>query len=164
MNKTLATAALAALSALALSSAPAVAAPPNASQMATIAGMIGTWDCAWTAGPSSGTLIATFTPVMEGAWLQETEAVEKDGKTIIQTMHYTGYDPSAKRWIHAGPNNDGTYEVAQSDDFATWKNVLPVAAGGGKLARPSDTEYILSEDFKQDGKTETYVNDCKKRG
>jgi hypothetical protein len=29
--------------------------------------------------------------------------------------------------------------------------------------RPSDTEYIISEDFQQDGKTLTYANDCKKR-
>src|SRR5579862_551380 len=69
MNKTLATITLAALSAAALSSGPAVAAPPNASQMTKIAYMIGTWDCKWKAGLSSGTLVATFTPVMDGAWL-----------------------------------------------------------------------------------------------
>jgi hypothetical protein len=163
MNKTLATITLTALSAAALSSARAVAAPPNASQMTKIAYMIGTWDCKWKAGPSTGTLVATFTPVMDGAWLQETEAVENGGKTVVQTMHYTGYDPSSNHWIHAGPNADGTYEVAQSDDLATWKNLLPAGAGEGKLSRPSDTEYIISEDFQQDGKTLTYVNDCKKR-
>jgi len=163
MNKTLATIALAALSAAALSSARADAAPSNASQMTKIAYMIGTWDCNWKAGTSSGTLTATFAPVMNGAWLQETEAVKRDGKTVVQTMHYTGYDPSSKHWIHAGPNSDGTYEVAQSDDLATWNNLLPVAAGQGKLVRPSESEYIISEDFQQDGKTLTYVNDCKKR-
>jgi len=163
MNKTLATIALAAVSALALSSTRAVAAPPNAPQMAKIAFMIGTWDCKWTAGPSTGTLVATFTPVMNGAWLQETEAAESGGKTVVQTMHYTGYDPSSNHWIHAGPNADGTYEVAQSDDLATWKTLFPAGAGVGKLVRPSDTEYIISEDFQQNGKTLTYSNDCKKR-
>jgi hypothetical protein len=148
---------------VALSSTRALAAPPNAAQMTRIANMVGTWDCKWKAGPSSGSLIATFTPVMNGAWLEETEAVESGGKTVVQTMHFTGYDPSTKHWIHGGPNADGTYEVAQSDDLATWKNLFPIDAGGGRLARPSDTEYVLSEDFKQNGKTLTYVNDCNKR-
>jgi hypothetical protein len=164
VNKTLAPIALAALSALALTSSPAIAAPPNSAQMAKLANWIGTWDCKWKAGASSGVLVATFAPVMDGAWLEETEAVESGGKTVVQTMHFTGYDPSSKHWIHAGPNADGTYEVAQSDDLAVWKNLLPVGAGEGKLVRPSDTEYIISEDFQQDGKTETYVNDCTKRG
>jgi hypothetical protein len=163
-KKTIATLALAALSALALSSTRAVAAPPNAAQMAKVAYWVGTWDCNWKAGQASGALVATFTPVMDGAWLEETEAVERGGKTVVQTMHFTGYDPSSGHWIHAGPNSDGTYEVAQSDDLATWKNLLPAGTGEGKLVRPSDTEYIISEDFQQGGKTETYVNDCKKRG
>jgi hypothetical protein len=163
MNKTLAAIALAAVSALALSSTRAVAAPPNAPQMAKIAYMIGTWDCKWTAGTSSGTLVATFTPVMNGAWLQETEAVESGGKVAVQTTHFTGYDPSTNHWMHLGPNADGTFEVAQSEDLATWKTLLPAGASDGKLVRPSDTEYVISEDFQQDGKTLTYANDCKKR-
>ena len=163
MNKALAPIALAALSVLTFTATPALAAPPNSAQMAKLANWIGTWDCNWTAGASSGALVATFTPVMDGAWLEETEAVESGGKTVVQTMHFTGYDPSSKHWIHAGPNSDGTYEVAQSDDLAVWKNLFPVGAGEGKLVRPSDTEYIISEDYQQGGKTETYVNDCKKR-
>ncbi|HTA37625.1 MAG TPA: hypothetical protein VK760_01045 [Candidatus Acidoferrales bacterium] len=164
MNKTFAAIALAAVSALALSSTRAVAAPPNAPQMQKIAYMIGKWDCKWTAGPSSGTLVATFTPVMNGAWLQETEAVESGGKALVQTTHFTGYDPATKHWMHLGPNSDGTYEVAQSEDLSVWKTLLPAGASDGKLERPSDTEYIISEQFQQDGKTLTYANDCKKRG
>jgi len=163
MNKTLTTIALAALAALAISSKPAAAEAPSAAPMAKLAYLIGTWDCNWKAGPSSGTNVSTFTPVLDGAWLRETEAVERGGKTVVQTMHFTGYDPSSNHWIHGGPNADGTYEVAESDDLATWKNVLPVAGGTGRFVRTSDTEYVLSEDFQQDGKTMTYVDDCKKR-
>lgn len=163
MKQTMLTLILVAGSALAFAPAPAAAAPPNAAEMSKLAFFLGTWDCNWTAGGQSGAIVATFTPIMDGAWVEETEAVVAGDRTTIQTMHFTGYDPATKHWLHGGPNSDGTYEVAQSDDLATWKNLFPGDGGVGKLVRPSESEYVLSEDFVQGGKTLTYVDDCKKR-
>ena len=146
-----------------MSPAAATAAAPNAGEMEKLNFMVGTWDCRWTAGNDAGAIVATFTPVMGGAWIEETEAVEVNGKSYVQTMHFTGYDPKLKLYVHAGPNADGTYEVAQSADLTTWNNVLPKREGSGTLDRLSDSEYVLSEDFQSGGKTLTYRNDCKKR-
>lgn len=153
---------LAALAA-SLGAAPAQAAPPNAGQMATLSYLLGTWDCTWTAGPASGSLVATFSNVMDGAWIEETEAVQKSGAEVVMTMHFTGYDTAGKRWLHAGPNADGSYEVAQSDDFVTWHSVIPSGGEPATIDKRSNTEYILNEPFTQDGKALTYRNDCKKR-
>ncbi|MGR4064122.1 MAG: hypothetical protein ACLQPV_01580 [Vulcanimicrobiaceae bacterium] len=163
MKHTILTLILAAGAGLAFAPAPAAAAPPNAAEMSKLAFFAGTWDCRWSAGAQSGALVATFTPVMDGAWLEETEAVTMGDRSIVQTMHFTGFDPATKHWIHGGPNADGTYEVAQSDDLATWTNLFPSGGGVGKLVRPSESEYVLSEAFQQDGKALTYVDDCKKR-
>ena len=143
--------------------ATAQAAPPNAAEMAKISYLLGTWDCSWSAGPAKGVLVSTFSNVMDGAWIQETEAVEKDGAQVVTTMHYTGFDTAGKRWLHAGPNADGTYEVAQSSDTLIWHDVMPNDGGTATLKRITGTEYVLSEPFMQDGKALTYRNDCKKR-
>jgi hypothetical protein len=157
---------LVALSATLLTSpAFAAASPPNAPEMKKLDYIIGTWNCTWTAGTDSGAVISTFTSVMNGAWLQETEAVQMgSGEPQVTTMHFTGYDPRERTWMHLGPNADGTYEVARSADLNVWHNVLPVAGGDAAFQRISDREFSLSEPFQSNGQTLTYLETCKKAG
>src|ERR1700757_4986716 len=75
--------------------------PPNAEKMQELSDLVGSWNCTWHAGPASGEILSTFTPVMNGAWIQQTETVKgKDGTPVITTMHYSGYDPSLKMFVH----------------------------------------------------------------
>lgn len=155
----LALAAALAFAPLASSAAPA----PNAEQMRPLDYLIGTWNCSWSAGGQSGTNISTFTSVMNGSWLQETEAVRtKTGKLFVTTMHFTGYDPVEKRWMHVGPNADGTYEVAYTTDFKTFHTLLPADQKDASFTKTSDMEFSLREPFSQGGQDLVYANTCRK--
>jgi hypothetical protein len=136
---------------------------PNAQEMKSLDYLIGTWSCSWTAGPDSGAVTSVFAPVMNGAWLQETETVQSPTRgPVVTTVHFTGFDPQKKRWVHLGPDADGSYAVAQSSDGETWHNLLPVAGSDATFRKMSDSAFALSEDFARDGKTLTYVETCKK--
>ena len=156
--------AFAALLAIAPGAASAAApAPRNAEQMKALDYLIGTWNCSFSAGGQSGTNISTFTPVMNGAWLQETEAVRtKSGGLYITTMHYTGYDPDEKRYMHVGPDANGGYEVAYTTDFQTFHTLLPAGQEDATFTKVSDTEFSLREPFTQSGQHMVYLNTCKK--
>jgi hypothetical protein len=138
--------------------------PPNAAKMQELNDLVGTWNCSWHAGAASGEILSTFTPVMNGAWIQQTETVKgKDGNSVVTTMHYSGYDPSLKMFVHMGPNADGTYEVAYSKDFRIFHNVHPEGmTEDATLAKISSTEYTLSEPFAQKGQHFVYEEHCVK--
>ena len=102
--------------------------------------------------------------MLNGAWLQETETVESARGPVVTTMHFTGYDTQAKRWMHLGPDADGGYAVAQSGDGETWHNLLPVAGSDATFRKLSSTAFSLSEEFTRDGKALTYAETCKKTG
>jgi len=155
--------AFAALLAVAPVAASAAPAPRNAEQMRALDYLIGTWNCSFSAGGQSGTNVSTFTSVMNGAWLQETESVRtKSGGLYVTTMHFTGYDPDEKRYMHVGPNADGTYEVAYTTDFATFHTVLPAGQEDATFTKVSNTEFSLREPFMQNGKRFVYLNTCEK--
>jgi hypothetical protein len=155
--------AFAALLAIAPVTASAAPVPPNAEQMKAVAFLIGTWNCSFSAGGQSGTNISTFTSVMNGAWLQETEAVRtKSGGLYVTTTHFTGYDPDEKRYMHVGPNADGTYEVAYTTDFHSFHTILPAGQQDATFTKVSDTEFSLREPFTQNGQAMVYLNTCKK--
>ena len=99
-----------------------VAAVPNEQQMAALNPFIGTWHCTVEAGGKTGTLDQIFTPVFDGAWLETREIVTIGGKPKTISLHYTGYDKRTKQYVHFGPDFDGSYEMAHSDDAATWTN------------------------------------------
>ena len=147
-----------------LSSVARAEGPPNAEKMKALSDLVGSWNCTWQAGPASGEILSTFTPVMNGAWIQQTEAVkDKAGDLVITTMHYSGYDPSLKMYVHMGPNANGTYEVAYSQDFRIFHNVHPEGMSEDAiLSRISPTEYTLSEPFTQGGQRLTYMERCLK--
>lgn len=162
-KNTLALVALAALLAVAPVAATAAPVPRNAEQMRALDYLIGTWNCSFSAGGQSGTNVSTFTSVMNGAWLQETEAVRtRSGGLFVTTMHYTGYDPDEKRYLHVGPNADGTYEVAYTTDFATFHTLLPAGQEDATFTKVSDSEFSLREPFTQNGQHLVYLNTCKK--
>jgi hypothetical protein len=136
--------------------------PPNAEKMKMVLSFVGDWNCTWHAGPNSGTLLSTFTPVMGGSWVQETETVKApDGSSMVQTMHFTGYDPTSKMYMHMGPNEDGTYEVARSSDFHLFYNIHPEGmTAAATFTRVSDSEFTLSEPFTQGGQKMVYAEKC----
>jgi hypothetical protein len=149
---------------LGLTSVARADAPPNAAKMQVLNHLVGTWNCSWHAGTASGEILSTFTPVMNGAWIQQTESTkDKNGNPVITTMHYSGYDPSLKMFVHMGPNADGTYEVAYSKDFRIFHNVHPEGmTESATLVEISSTEYTLSEPFTEKGKRQVYVDRCSK--
>lgn len=99
-----------------------VAAAPNEAQMARLQYFVGTWHCTWHAGTRSGNLDQVFSPALDGAWIAEQEIVTIDGRPKVVSLHYTGYDASAKEYVHVGPDADGSYEIAHSVDGDTWTN------------------------------------------
>ena len=97
-------------------------APPNHDQMVTLQYLVGTWHCTWQSGGKSGSLDQVFAPALDGAWLEEKEIVNVGGRATVTSVHYTGYDPRLKKYVHVGPDADGSYEVAQSPDGDEWSN------------------------------------------
>ena len=82
------------------------------------------------------------------------------GEPIVQSIHYTGYDPQHKRYMHVGPDADGTYEIAESPDTNTWSN--PGTNNVFIHTKISDTERTLSETDHVNGKTVTLTMTCNK--
>jgi hypothetical protein len=142
--------------------ARAATASPNAA-MEQLAYLAGNWNCAWTAGKYAGKVDLEFVSVLGGAWLQETELVPAaNGQPRARSMHFTGYDPVAKRWNHVGPNADGTFDVATSADASAWDTVLPSPGEGLTLAKVSDTEFTETATAKSPDGPLTWVQRCKK--
>lgn len=110
--------------AISLSPLPSLAGPaaPNNVHMAPLQYLIGTWNCTWQSGGKSGTLDQVFTPALDGAWLEEKEIVTIGGRQTVTSLHYTGYDPRLKKYVHVGPDADGSYEIAESADGNEWSN------------------------------------------
>ena len=133
------------LFAAAVSAAPGVslaAQPPaNAQQMAPLQYLIGTWHCTWKSGSRSGNEDQVFTPALDGAWLEEKEIVSKGGELFVISDHYTGYDPRMKKYVHVGPDADGSYELAQSPDGDVWSST----DGNFIHKKISDVERTMTE-------------------
>jgi hypothetical protein len=55
------------------------------------------------------------------------------GEPMIRSIHYTGFDPKKKAYVHLGPNANGSYEIAQSADTEVWH---AVPEGPGALTHP----------------------------
>jgi hypothetical protein len=140
--------------------APA-ATPPNAAQMAKLQYLLGTWHCAWKSGGQSGTEDQVFQTALDGAWLSEKEIVQDaSGQPVVQSIHYTGYDPAKKLYMHVGPDADGTYELAESPDADRWHN--PGTSNVFIHTKVSDTERTLSETDSTGGKTVSISMTCDK--
>lgn len=102
-----------------------------------------------------------FDTALDGAWLQEKEVVQDaNGQPFVQSIHYTGYDPSHKLYMHVGPDADGTYEVAESPDSNVWRN--PGTANVFTHTKVSDTERTLSESDNVNGKAVSISMTCNK--
>ena len=112
-------------------------APPNQKEMAPLLYLIGTWNCRWQSGSHSGRERQVFEPAFDGAWLEEKEIVSGQ----VRTVHYTGYDPAKKTFVHVGPDADGTFELAQSPDTITWRS----ADGSFVHTKVSDTKRTMTQ-------------------
>lgn len=111
--------------------------PPNQEEMAPLQYLIGTWNCTWQAGTSTGSEQQVFTRAFDGAWLEEKEIANGQ----VSTIHYTGYDPAKKMYVHIGPDADGTYELAQSPDAVNWQST----DGAFVHHKVSDTKTVLTQ-------------------
>lgn len=141
--------------------ATAAATPPNAAQMAPLQYLIGTWHCTWTSGTQSGSEDQIFETALDGAWLQEKEVVAgRNGRPTVLSIHYTGYDPATKSYMHVGPDADGTYEIAQSPDASLWRN--PGTANVFTHTKISDTQRTMAETDRSNGKTVNITMTCNK--
>lgn len=140
--------------------AATIAAAPNDLKMAPLQYLVGTWHCTWQSGSSSGNLDQVFTPVLGGAWLEEKELATIRGRQTVTSIHYTGFDPHAKEYVHVGPDADGSYEIAHSVDAEVWTN----ADGTFVHHRVSDDERTMSETARVAGKTVQNTMRCTKAG
>jgi hypothetical protein len=109
--------------------------------MAPLQYLIGTWNCDWQSGGKSGSEQQVFEPAFDGTWLEEKEVVSVEGRAFVRSIHYTGYDPATKTFVHVGPDADGTFELAQSPDTVNWHS------GDGSFVhrKVSDTQRTMSE-------------------
>ena len=138
---------------VAASAAPAA---PNAAQMQKLEYLVGTWTCEVKAGGQVGTAHEKFESTFRGAWLLETESVPgNDGGFVDIAKHYTGYDIAKKRYVHLGPNLDGTYEVATSADAAVWHSGNDAVA----FTKVSNDRYTMSADV-MNGKPFSFLKTC----
>ena len=124
-----------------LGAALIAASPPNAKQMASLNYLVGTWHCAWSDGKQSGSEDQIFSVALGGAWLEEKEVVSMNGQPFVRSIHYTGYDPAKREFLHVGPDANGTYELAESADTNTWTS----ADGKFLHTKVSDTERKMNE-------------------
>ena len=156
---------LAIAAAIACSSLPLVstaAEPPNAAQMAPLQYLLGTWHCTWTDGTNSGAEDQVFETALDGAWLQEKEVVTNAaGAQMVQSVHYTGYDPHTKSYMHVGPDADGGYEIARSADGDVWHD-MSNPNSSFVHRKLSDTARSMAESYTAGGKSVTLKMSCKK--
>lgn len=119
-------------------------APRNEKQMAHLQYLVGTWHCDWQSGNNHGSEDQIFQPALDGAWLEEKEVVNMNGRQTVASIHYTGYDPRSKAYIHLGPDANGSYEVAHSPDSEVWDSV------GGSFVhhKISDTKRKMTETYR----------------
>ena len=137
------------------------AAARNARQMAPLQYLIGTWHCSWVSGSNTGSEDQVFETALGGAWLAEKEIVlDRAGKPVVATIHYTGYDPKTGNYMHVGPDADGTFELAQSADAHMWSN--PIEKTAFVHTKISDTKRTMVEKDRINGKPVTFAMTCTK--
>lgn len=132
--------------------------PPNEKQMIPLQYLVGTWQCDWKSGDSSGREEQVFQPALDGAWLEEKELVVVNGRQDVVSIHYTGYDPRTKAYVHVGPDANGSYELAQSPDAEVWRS----ADGTFSHHKVSETQREMSEIDRIGKKTVTISMTCMK--
>jgi len=127
----------------------AAQAPPNEKGMAPLQYLVGNWSCDWKSQNNSGHEEQAFQPALDGAWLEEKELVAVNGRQTVSSIHYTGYDPRIKAYVHMGPDANGSYEVANSPDAVVWHS----AEGGFIHHKVSDTRREMTETDRIGNKT-----------
>lgn len=117
--------------------------------MASLGYLVGSWHCDWKSQNDSGREEQVFQPALDGAWLEEKELVTVNGRQTVASIHYTGYDPKSKSYMHMGPDANGSYEVAHSPDAVFWR-----AADGTFIHhKVSDTQREMTETDRIGNKT-----------
>lgn len=153
-----------ALLASALFAAPLLAAagqlPANEKEMAPLQYLVGTWHCDWQSGDKSGSEEQIFQTALDGAWLEEQEVVNVNGGQTVVSIHYTGYDPRAKTYIHMGPDANGSYEIAHSPDSEVWQST----DGSFVHRKVSDSQRKMTETYGSGKATVQLSMTCTKRG
>jgi len=150
------------LLASALIAAPALSyaaqSAPNEKQMASLQYLVGTWHCDWKSEKKTGSEDQVFEPALNGAWLEEKELVTVNGTQTVASIHYTGYDPRTNVYMHMGPDANGSYEVAHSQDAQLWQS----ADGSFVHHKVSNTQRTMTETYKSGNKTVQLSMTCSK--
>lgn len=133
-------------------------AAPNEKQMAPLQYLVGTWHCDWQSGSKSGSEDQVFQPALGGAWLEEKELVSVNGRQTVASIHYTGYDPRTRVFMHMGPDANGSYEVAHSPDSEIWNG----ADGSFVHHKISDSERKMNETYRSGNATVRLSMTCVK--
>lgn len=131
---------------------------PNAKQMAPLQYLVGTWHCDWKSQNRAGSEDQVFQPALDGAWLEEKELVNVNGLQTVASIHYTGYDPRSKSYMHMGPDANGSYEVAHSPDAEVWQS----ADGSFVHHKVSDTQRTMTETYQSGNGTTSLSMTCVK--
>jgi hypothetical protein len=143
--------------------ASAATLPPNAKQMAALHYLIGTWHCTWPSNGKVGSEEQIFEEALGGAWLQEKEVVTgADGRPATMSIHYTGYDPAKGRYMHVGPDADGSYELASSADMNAWEDASD-ATSTFVHTKVSDTQRTMKLSYQDAGKPMSLLMACTKQ-
>lgn len=117
--------------------------------MASLQYLLGDWHCDWKSQNNSGSEEQVFQPALDGAWLEEKELVVTNGRQTVTSVHYTGYDPQIKSFVHMGPDANGSYEIAKSPDAEVWHS----EEGMFVHRKISDTRREMSETDRIGNKT-----------
>lgn len=115
----------------------------NEKEMAPLQYLVGTWHCDWQSGSKSGSEDQIFQTALDGAWLEEQEVVSVNGRQTVKSIHYTGYDPRDKAYIHIGPDANGSYEIAHSRDSEVWQST----DGSFVHQKISDSQRKMTETY-----------------
>lgn len=133
-------------------------APPNEKEMAPLQYLVGTWHCDWESGSKTGSEDQVFQPALGGAWLEEKELVNAHGRHTVASIHYTGYDPRSKVYMHMGPDANGSYEVAHSPDAEVWHS----DDGSFVHHKVSDSQRNMTETYRSGNTTVRLSMACAK--
>ncbi len=132
---------------------PAAAAPSNASQMASLQFMVGTWHC--TNAMGGMTLTETETIVAQNPqWLHGSGTMILNGRSLSEDF-YIGYDAQHAQWVLVSVDSSGNYGVSTSATPAlspsSWIAAYPASDGKGVFTSASANQYSVDSNWTQNG-------------
>ena len=139
--------------------------------------LIGTWNCTFTAGPSSGEYSTTWSTILDGRWLKQTYDQPAQPKAQpFRAEYFVGYNEARQTWIRFGAMTTGQYFAIRMNDAGdgnwAWKyvsffprpNSVQSSDPDATFTKKSDTEYTVDGPTYpgENGKPETEHHICRK--